>query len=235
MVSITEVREERRTALPARVAPSTSGSFSGKRLLDLALAVPLCVVALPVLVVLAMVLAWQLRANPIFVHQRIGLGGRLVRIPKLRTLRATTPRYADKTEVVLEPPTRLTRVLRSSHLDELPQLFLVVSGHLSLVGPRPRMAVEALQHGDAVYEVLRTSIPQGCTGLWQISSGRGDRVSDHPEYDLFYMQHRTTLLDLWILWRTVVQTVGAPAIDLASIPSWALAPLPVGPRLEARG
>jgi lipopolysaccharide/colanic/teichoic acid biosynthesis glycosyltransferase len=197
-------------------------SLWAKRLIDVTLGVPLCLVAAPVIALLATVLAVQLRANPFFVHDRLGRHGRLVAIPKLRTLVPHTDPYADKTRVVLQPPTAFARMLRLVHLDELPQLFLVPFGRLSLVGPRPRMLVEADEHGDDEYEAIRTSVHQGCTGLWQISRVKASRVSDHPEYDLFYISQHTIRLDLWILWRTLRQALGAPTIGLDDIPRWAL-------------
>lgn len=193
----------------------------GKRAFDVAVSLPLCVVALPVVVLLAALLAVLHRGNPFFVHYRIGQAGRLVLIPKLRTLSSDTPRYADKTVVHFEALSSLARFLRRRHLDELPQLFLVPTGRLSLVGPRPRMASEAEDHADEGYEAIRTSVHQGCTGLWQISGSTG-RVSDHPGYDLFYVEQRTLRLDAWILWHTARRMLGGPSVDLADVPAWAL-------------
>ena len=205
----------------AHVAADRRSLFA-KRLLDVVVGVALCVLVLPVVVVLAVYLLIRFRANPFFVHERIGHGGRLISIPKLRTLPPETHPYADKTLVDLEAPHRLTAFLRSSHLDELPQLFLVPIGRLSLVGPRPRMAAEAEAHGDERYEAIRTSVRQGCTGLWQVSHGACDRVSDHPEYDLLYVSQATILLDLWVLWRTLFQALGSGPIGLEEIPTWLL-------------
>src|SRR5690242_7984456 len=140
-------------------------SLLAKRLLDIAIGVPLCIMVLPVVAILAVYLAIRFRASPFFVHQRLGHGGRLITIPKLRTLPPDTHPYADKTVVDLEAPHRLTAFLRARHLDELPQLFLVPIGRLSLVGPRPRMEAEAEAHGDEEYNTIRTSVRQGCTGL----------------------------------------------------------------------
>lgn len=197
-------------------------SLIAKRLLDIAIGVPLCVLVLPTVVLLAVYLLIRFRANPFFVHQRIGHRGRLISIPKLRTLPPDTHPYADKTVVDLEAPHAITAFLRSRHLDELPQLFLVPIGRLSLVGPRPRMATEAEAHGDERYDALRTSVRQGCTGLWQVSHDARDRVSDHPEYDVLYVSQATFLLDVWILWRTLLQAVGSSPIDLENVPTWLL-------------
>lgn len=193
----------------------------GKRTFDVVLSLPLCLLALPVIAILAAVLLVQHRALPLFVHDRIGHRGRVIAVPKLRTLTPDTHPYADKTLVPIQPTDRLSSFLRRSHLDELPQLFAVLVGAMSLVGPRPRMAAEAAMHGDVEYEVLRTAVPQGCTGLWQIS-GRQGRVSDHPEFDRFYVVQRTLRLDAWILWRTLRQALGGGGTELSQVPRWAL-------------
>lgn len=197
-------------------------SLWAKRTFDLVVSIPLCLLAIPVVLLLAVVLTVQHRANPFFVHDRIGDGGRRVAIPKLRTLAPGFHPYADKTKVAVEPPTRLARFLRRTHLDELPQLFLVPFGTLSLVGPRPRMLAEAEECGDPEYDAVRTSVLQGCTGLWQVSGHQG-RVSDKPELDRFYVEQRTLRLDAWILWRTVRQTLGSPRqVDVTDVPLWTL-------------
>lgn len=206
--------EQARRAIP-------SGLVS-KRAFDVLVGLPLCVVAVPVVAVLAVVIAMQLKANPIFVHDRVGYRGRVVRMPKLRTLRPDAPRYADKTVVDLQPPTRFAHFLRSTHLDELPQVFLVPFGQLSLVGPRPRMITEAAASFDPDIEAMRTCVPQGCTGLWQISVAQGGRVSDNHAYAQMYVAQRTLRLDAWILWRTIVQTFGGRRIDFDDIPRWTL-------------
>jgi exopolysaccharide production protein ExoY len=208
------------TTIPGAARGGFSRSL--KRSADIAIGIPLCVVAVPVVIVLAFALSIQLRATPIFVHERIGRGGAYIRIPKLRTLPAHTPPYADKTVHNLSPGSPLASFLRRAHLDELPQLFLVVLGRLSLVGPRPRMVTEALEFSDPRYDAVRTSVDQGCTGLWQISVDGCRRVSDAPQYDFFYAHHRTLRLDLWILWRTLVQALGAAPITLADVPRWTL-------------
>jgi lipopolysaccharide/colanic/teichoic acid biosynthesis glycosyltransferase len=195
---------------------------AAKRAFDVALGVPLCLVAVPLMVLLAGALWVQHHAAPFFVHDRIGRHGRRIPIPKLRTLPPSTPRYADKTTHELTPASPLAGFLRRSHLDELPQLFLVPLGRLSLVGPRPRMLSEAEHFGDERYDRVRTSVDQGCTGLWQISVDGGGRVSDSPQYDYFYAHHRTLRLDLWILWRTAIQILGARPVTLDDVPAWTL-------------
>ena len=225
-MTITETRREAHFVVPALDSVNPA-AIAAKRAFDLVVGIPLCLLAVPVIGALALVLAVHHRANPFFVHDRIGRAGATVRVPKLRTLCVGHDPFADKTVACLEPSSRFTALLRRTHLDELPQLFLVPLGHLSLVGPRPRMESEAAVFGEAMFDQVRTSVPQGCSGLWQISHGLGGRVSDHPEYDLFYVEHRTLRLDLWILWRTAGQLVGGKRVALDDVPRWLLrSPVP---------
>ena len=202
----------------------------GKRIFDLVLGTLLLLVALPLILVFAVALAVTLRAWPFFVQERIGQHGRPFRMFKLRTLPSGTPRYALKSTLGLESLPALPRMLRKSHLDELPQLFSVVAGTLSLVGPRPKMP-DHCEPAPAEYVAVRQSIQQGCTGLWQIGRHADGLPHEAPEYDYFYLRNRTVRLDAWILWTTVRMTLGlTEGVDLESVPEWALvadsAPVP---------
>jgi lipopolysaccharide/colanic/teichoic acid biosynthesis glycosyltransferase len=195
-----------------------------KRIFDIAVSVPLCLLVLPTVVVLCGILAIQHgSANALFVHTRFGYRGRKISVPKLRTLTRTTHPYADKTLVELKPVSRFADFLRRSHLDELPQLFLVPIGRLSLVGPRPCMIDEAIEHSNEHFRQVRTSVPVGCTGLWQVGVANQARVSDAPEYDYFYVEHRTLRMDVWVLWRTLLQMFGASPVRLSHVPRWVMA------------
>lgn len=194
-----------------------------KRIFDIAVSVPLCLLVLPTLVVLCVILAFQHGSpNALFVHTRFGYRGRKISVPKLRTLTRTTHPYADKTVVELKPVSQFADFLRRSHLDELPQLFLVPIGRLSLVGPRPCMINEAIEHSDEHFRQVRTSVPVGCTGLWQVGAANQRRVSDAPEYDYFYVEHRTLRMDVWVLWRTLRQMFGASPVGLKQVPRWVI-------------
>jgi lipopolysaccharide/colanic/teichoic acid biosynthesis glycosyltransferase len=191
------------------------------RAVDVVVAIPLCLLALPVVVVLAVVLVVVHGSTPFFVHERVGWRGHRLMVPKLRTLVPGHDPYADKTAVVIVPRSRLTAFLRATHLDELPQLFLVPVARMSLVGPRPLMAAEAAACPDRELDELRATVLPGCTGLWQVSDA-GGKVTDHLEYDRFYLEQRTVRLDLWILWRTAIQLLGAAPITLEAVPRWAM-------------
>lgn len=193
-----------------------------KRAIDFAAGLVLAVVAIPVILVLALVVAARLQQWPFFVQERIGQGGKHFRFPKLRTMPGHAPKYALKGDGQLSqleiPP--FLRFMRASHLDELPQLLLVPIGVMSLVGPRPKMP-DSYEAADAVYTSTRTSVPQGCTGLWQVGAHTDLLPSQAPEYDFFYVENWSIALDMWILWRTVLQFFGAEGVELQDMPAWA--------------
>ena len=97
--------------------------------------------------------------------------------------------------------TRSGRFLRATSLDELPQLWNVLRGEMSLVGPRPALASEVQQYDDWVRNRLK--VKPGMTGLWQVSGRVETSFSDYIRYVLFYIQNWSLALALWILWRTL--------------------------------
>lgn len=191
------------------------------RAFDLVVGSILLVLALPVILVTAIGSAVALRAWPFFVQDRVGRDGELFRFVKVRTLPPSTNAYADKyalSEVAI--PT-FTRLLRALHLDELPQLALVVTGRMSLVGPRPEMPGLSAQLPRHVAR-SRTLVRPGLTGLWQVSERCDGLIVEAPEFDAHYVQHHTVRLDLWIIAQTVVKIVrgGKGSITLADVPAW---------------
>jgi lipopolysaccharide/colanic/teichoic acid biosynthesis glycosyltransferase len=200
----------------------------GKRVIDVVLGTILSIVALPVICVAALVSAVILRSWPFFVQDRVGRHGRRFRMPKLRTLPRSAPTMADKYDIAnLEVP-RFCRLLRAAHLDELPQLLLVPFGLMSLVGPRPEMP-RLHANGDSDFARVRVGVRPGCTGLWQVSADAGRLIWEAPQYDLFYLQHASLRLDLWILWRTLRSLTGTGSLaTLDHLPGW-VTPLPTPP------
>lgn len=199
-----------------------------KRASDLLIASVLLVVTLPIVVVAAVGSAIALRAWPFFVQERVGLDGRSFRFVKIRTLPVETPTYLLKNELHIDELPRFTRALRLLHLDELPQLFLVLIGRMSLVGPRPEM-VEFHERLDLGFALERTAVRPGCTGLWQIGAACTGLIGDAPEYDRFYLRHQSLRLDAWILWRTTRMMLRfGPLVTLDDVPEWA-APSAVAP------
>jgi lipopolysaccharide/colanic/teichoic acid biosynthesis glycosyltransferase len=191
-----------------------------KRSIDIVLGTILVVFALPLMLVGSVCLTVAFRHFPFFMQDRIGFGGRPLRFPKLRTLPSSVPAYALKTEISFDDLPRSGKFLRKVHFDELPQLFLVVMGRLSLVGPRPKMP-DDVEPCDEEYGRLRVTVPQGCTGLWQISVDKSGIPDKTPEYDLFYVAHRSNRFDMWILWRTLMNGLHiGKLVTLDDIPKW---------------
>jgi lipopolysaccharide/colanic/teichoic acid biosynthesis glycosyltransferase len=148
--------------------------------------------------------------GPVFYRQeRIGLRGRPFQIWKFRTMRvdaeAEGPVWASADD---ERVTRLGRLLRSTHLDELPQFFNVLRREMSLIGPRPERPVFVRLLGRAIpFFDRRHLIRPGVTGWAVVRFGYSDSVRDKwiiHEYDLYYLKHRSVLLDLEIIARTIL-------------------------------
>jgi lipopolysaccharide/colanic/teichoic acid biosynthesis glycosyltransferase len=193
-----------------------------KRFVDLVLGTALAILASPLIVVFAVASAVVLRAWPFFVQERVGIRGKPFRIVKLRTLPRSAPSHAHKFVIAGIPLPRFASFLRSTHLDELPQLFLVSRGVMSLVGPRPEM-IFLHETGDDEFARRRVSVRPGCTGLWQISRAATGLIWEAAEYDIFYVEHACLRLDLWILVRTVLGIFpSGRVISLHDVPGWVL-------------
>ena len=184
-----------------------------KRILDVVLASLLILVLSPVIVVTAAAVLIR-DGRPIFYSdERAGLFGRPFRLRKFRTMRrgAEEERAAlwsqsetagPAFKVVGDPRiTPLGRVLRRFSLDELPQLFDVLAGRMSLVGPRPAGLDELAQYEDR--HRLRLTVRPGVTGLWQVRRRLDNSFEQRMDDDLEYIQRWSILLDLWIVLRTV--------------------------------
>lgn len=184
-----------------------------KRILDVVLASLLILVLSPAIVVTAAAVLIR-DGRPIFYsEERAGLFGRPFRLRKFRTMRrgAEEERAAlwsqsetagPAFKVVGDPRiTPLGQVLRRFSLDELPQLFDVIAGRMSLVGPRPAGLDELAQYEDR--HRLRLTVRPGVTGLWQVRRRLDNSFEQRMDDDLEYIQRWSILLDLWIVLRTV--------------------------------
>ena len=135
-------------------------------------------------------------------QQRVGRGGRPFTLYKLRTMRADAAPYAVAPRAGDDPRvTRYGRWLRRSSIDELPQLWNVLRGDMSLVGPRPEMPFIAERYDD--WQRRRLSVSPGITGLWQILGRKDLPMHENLQYDFYYIRNRSLVLDLSILLRTV--------------------------------
>jgi len=173
-----------------------------KRVVDIIVTSLLLVIALPIIAVSALITMAVLRTSPFFTQTRIGRNGEPFKLLKVRTLPKSTPRYANKYEVAQMRIPTFSRMLRRLHLDELPQLLLVLTGKMSLVGPRPEMP-NLYPAFDADFAAHRVRVRPGCTGLWQISEHCDRMIFEHPEYDRYYLDNRSVGLDVRVMARSV--------------------------------
>ncbi len=156
--------------------------------------------------ILALVVKFDSPGPIIFRQRRIGKNGKEFDFFKFRTMRMETNPYATTPQSGKDPRiTRFGRWLRRSSLDEFPQFWNVLRGDMSLVGPRPEMPFIVAGYTEEQRERLR--VRPGITGVWQISAVRGEPIHANLEYDLFYIEHRSLLLDLIIIIKTVLTAV----------------------------
>jgi lipopolysaccharide/colanic/teichoic acid biosynthesis glycosyltransferase len=216
-----------------------SGYFVVKRAMDCALALALAVVTAP-LAGLALVLVRLTSRGPgIYTQRRVGLGGREFTIYKIRTMidnceSLTGPRWSVPGDPRVTP---VGAVLRKLHVDELPQLWNVLRGDMSLIGPRPERPefVDKLAREIPDYDLRHTLYP-GITGLAQVQLPPDTEVG-HVEqklrFDLHYVRHLGLRLDLTILGCTVLKVLGVPVTFLRKLlgianESWAAPFRPTG-------
>ena len=189
----------------ATTEPNDPGRFYKiiKRLIDIASSSILILLSAPVWAVLAIAIRFESK-GPIFFRQtRVGQDGNLFEILKFRSMKVDAPKYArSPNEHTDSRITRVGRFLRKTSLDEIPQLINVLKGDMTLVGPRPEMPFITEEYGP--WESTRLTVPQGITGLWQLSADRQFAIHQSIEYDLYYIQNRTVLMDIAILLHTLV-------------------------------
>jgi len=187
-----------------------------KRIADTALVLITLPVSLVLGVLIAIAIKIDSRGPAIFRQERIGRDGRPFRLYKFRTMQAGTAdeaRFAERGDGRL---TRVGKVLRRVRIDELPQLWNVLKGDLSLVGPRPEQGPFVDRFAESIpFYTHRHLVRPGLTGWAQVNFGYADNEADTVEklsYDLFYVKHLSVWLDLEILGRsvwTVVSGFGA--------------------------
>jgi exopolysaccharide biosynthesis polyprenyl glycosylphosphotransferase len=182
-----------------------------KRVLDLAVAVPLLLLSLPLWAVFAVAIRLDSRGPVFFNQERVTKDGRVFRMHKFRTMRTDLDVSLDTTRPFfkLQSDPRLTRVgafLRRFSLDELPQLWNVITGEMSLVGPRPLPADQVAANLDLLRP--RQAVPAGVTGWWQINGRSLVTPEEALRLDLFYIENWSPTLDLYVLLKTFGAVVG---------------------------
>jgi len=184
-----------------------------KRLFDVIFALMLVPFLLPVLVALALLVKATSKGPVLYWSDRVGKDNRIFRMPKLRSMRICTPLVA--THLLQDPSTYITPIgffLRRTSLDELPQLFSILAGDLSFVGPRPAL----FNQDDLV--ALRTErgvhhLVPGLTGWAQVNGRDELAIPIKAQFDHEYLQQRSFMFDLRIIGMTVVKVVCGEGIQ----------------------
>jgi lipopolysaccharide/colanic/teichoic acid biosynthesis glycosyltransferase len=174
-----------------------------KRIVDLVLAAAGAVLSAPVIAVLAVAIRLESRGHPIYRQTRVGKDGEQFQIYKLRTMVADADSIGAGLAID-QGDERITRVgafLRRYSLDELPNLYNVLRGEMSIVGPRPTVPVQVQQY--SARQRGRLNIKPGITGWAQVNGRASLPWPERIELDLWYVEHRSLALDLKILARSL--------------------------------
>ena len=199
-------------ALPVLRVADLSGATPppGKRVLDVVGAALLLAFTAPLWAVAAVLVRATSPGPVFFVQERVGRGGRRFRMYKFRTMRRDADAYAPSPAYDAHPSiTPVGRLLRITGLDELPQLLNVLRGEMSLVGPRPEMPFIVARY--TADERQRLYATPGVTGVWQLSPDRQAQIHESVEHDLYYVRHQSLLLDVVVLFETVLFTASLVA------------------------
>ena len=194
--------------------------MSLKRLLDLVVAVPVAAVSAPFLALLALAVRLESPGHPIYSQTRVGQDGELFSIYKLRTM-VRGAEFTGAGLAIQEDDERITRIgafLRRTSLDELPNLWNVLRGEMSIVGPRPTLTVQVEQYTQR--ERGRLAVKPGITGWAQINGRASLPWPERIELDLWYVEHRSLRLDLEILARTTRMVLAGEGIYKGEQGGW---------------
>lgn len=189
-----------------------------KRVTDLAVAIPATILAAPIVAIAAALVALLDGGSPFFYQNREGINGTRIKVWKIRTMVRDAERrlheYLELDAAAREEWDRSMKLridprvipfigsfLRRSSIDELPQLWSVIRGQMSLVGPRP-LPDYHLARFDPEFLELRRQVMPGISGYWQVTDRSDSDVEQHQTADRFYIQNWSLWLDLWVLFRT---------------------------------
>lgn len=197
--------------------PDVSVGGQGKRALDALLALSALVALLPLFLGVALLVKLTSRGPVLYGHERVGFAGQRFRCWKFRTMVVNGDQVLEEhfrkfpaerdvwlaERKLLNDPrvTPVGAILRKLSVDELPQLFNILRGEMSVVGPRPVVAEELEKYRRAAGHYLRTR--PGLTGLWQVSGRNDTNYRKRVLLDRLYVRRWSMLLDLWIILRTV--------------------------------
>jgi lipopolysaccharide/colanic/teichoic acid biosynthesis glycosyltransferase len=193
---------------------------AAKRALDLLIAGIGALLTAPAVALLALAVRLETPGHPIYRQARAGRGGKEFSIYKLRTM-VHGAEFTGDGLAIQEGDARITHVgafLRRYSLDELPNLWNVVRGEMSIIGPRPTLPVQVQQYDER--QRGRLAVKPGITGWAQVNGRAALPWPERIELDLWYVQHRSLMLDLKILARTVRMVLGGQGLYKGETGGW---------------
>ena len=191
-----------------------------KRIFDILLSLLAIVLLSPVLLILTILVIADDGGSPFYGHKRIGKNGEIVTIYKFRSMRQDagdlekllTPEQLEqyKKEFKIDNDPRITNIgnfIRKTSLDELPQLFNILFGSLSIVGPRPIVEEETKIYGKDIAKLL--AVKPGLTGYWQAYARNNAtyETGERQKMEMYYVDHASLLLDIRIILRTFISVI----------------------------
>jgi lipopolysaccharide/colanic/teichoic acid biosynthesis glycosyltransferase len=194
--------------------------MSLSRVLDLVIGGVGSVLTAPAVALLAVLIRLESPGHPLYTQTRVGLDGQLFSIYKLRTM-VRGAEFTGAGLAIQEGDDRITRIgawLRRYSLDELPNLWNVLRGEMSIVGPRPTLAVQVEQYTER--QRGRLAVKPGITGWAQVNGRASLPWPERIELDLWYVEHRSLALDLRILSRTVKMVFAGEGIYKGERGGW---------------
>ncbi|MBD3921522.1 sugar transferase [Paenibacillus sp. PR3] len=211
-------------AFHSSLAPEHTRDMTGylmlKRAMDIIGATVGLLLLLPLFIVVAILIKIEDPGGPVFFHQvRVGRNEATFRMYKFRSMVSNAEELLNsllsQNEIsgamfkMKEDPriTKVGRFIRKTSIDELPQLWNVIRGDMTLVGPRPPLPREVNQYTS--YDKLRLKVKPGCTGLWQVSGRNELNFDQMVELDLEYIRRRSTIFDLKIVIKTIKVLTGS--------------------------
>lgn len=176
-----------------------------KRLMDLMFIIPICILSSPFMLIIAMLIKWYDRGPVFYKQTRLTLNGETFEIYKFRSMRTDSEhgvaQLAKKDDDRITP---VGRVLRATHFDELPQMFNILKGEMSIVGPRPERPEIHAQYREIIPEFdFRLKVKAGLTGYAQVYGKYNTSPYDKLKLDLHYIEHQSLLMDLELILKTV--------------------------------
>ena len=194
--------------------------MTAQRALDLLIAAPAALLTAPAVALLALAIRLESPGHPLYTQTRVGMDGELFEIYKLRTM-VRGAEFTGAGLAIQAGDDRITRVgalLRRYSLDELPNLWNVVRGEMSIVGPRPTLAAQVEQY--TARQRGRLAVKPGMTGWAQVNGRASLPWPERIELDLWYVEHRSLSLDLRIIARTVSMVLSGHGLYKGETGGW---------------